>query len=117
MATDIALDAYTEMTLGTALPFKHNVKESNPTLYNSLSDMQKEILTYCNSTVSSTYSPLSKYAFPLNNYAELKPFVAADYWATFTAENNTKTPQNYYEETIQAWTEDKWNTAKANAGL
>lgn len=117
MATDIALDAYTEMTLGTALPFEHNVKTSDPTLYDSLSDMQKEILAYFNSSVSKTYSPLTKYAFPLNNYAELKPFVAGDYWATFSAENNTKTPQDYYQETISAWTEDKWNAAKANAGL
>ncbi len=117
MATDIALDAYTETTLGTTLPFAHNVKATNPTLYASLSNMQKEIITYLNSSVSKIYSPLGKYAFPLNNYAELKPFVAGDYWATFSAENNTKTPQDYYQETISAWTEDKWNTAKANAGL
>ena len=117
MATDIALDAYTETTLGTTLPFKYNIKKNNPDLYNSLSDMQKEIITYLNSTVSKTYGPLGKHAFPLNNYAELKPFVVGDYWTTFTSESNTKTPQDFYNETIEAWTEDKWNSAKANAGL
>lgn len=117
MATDIALDAYTETTLGTTLPFKYNVKKNNPDLYNSLSDMQKEIITYLNSTVSKTYGPLGKHAFPLSIYAELQPFITADYWTTFTSETNKKTPQDYYNETIQAWTEDKWNTAKANAGL
>ena len=79
--------------------------------------MQKEIITYLNSTVSTIYAPKGKHAFPLNNYAELKPFVAGDYWATFAAENNKKTPADYYNETIQAWTEEKWNSAKANAGL
>ena len=117
MATDKALDAYTETTLGTTLPFSHNVKETNPELYASLSDMQKEIITYFNSNVSKTYSPILKYAFPLVNYADLKPFVAGDYWATFSAKSNTKTPQDYYTETIKSWTEDKWNSAKANAGI
>lgn len=117
MTTDIANESYIRSTGGASLPIKYNVLEKNPTLYASLSTLQKSRLEYFNTDAFEIYTLPQERAFPLFRYGSLKPFSSASYFATFSAEGNTKTPADYQRETIQTWTDSKWAKAVNDAGL
>lgn len=126
MASDIALESYIKSTNGASLPFKYDVKEKNPALYNTLSDLQKTRLDYFNSDKYEVYTLPSDRAFPLFQYGGLKPFTRQNpnYWPDFFSREEDskgnpkyKTAQQYYDDTIAYWTSDEWTKALNKAGL
>lgn len=117
MATDIAQEQYIKTTGGAMLPFNYNVKEKNPTLYNSLSDLQKSRLDYFFADTYDVYTLPAVYSFPLARYGELTANISERYYETFSANGNTKTAHDFYQETIDNWTESKWNMALVRAGI
>lgn len=117
MATDIALEAYIKATGGASLPFEYNLKAKNPELYNSLGTLQQSRFDYFNAEGYQTYTLPAETSFPLAVYGGLSPFVSANYYGTFSAKGNTKTPHDYMTETISAWTQSKWENACSSAGI
>ena len=117
MATDIALEAYARGTGGSNLPFKYNVKEKNPELYATFTTVQQSRLEYMYNGRFETYTLPSESGFPLYNYAGLKPFIKNEYYSTFSTVGNTKTPDDFMQETIDYWTDARWAKALKDAGL
>lgn len=117
MTTDIANESYIRSTGGASLPVKYNVVEKNPELFASLSGLQKSRLEYFNNGAFEIYTLPQERAFPLYRYGNVKPFVSAAYYATFSAKGNTKTPADYQRETELNWTDAKWTKAVNDAGL
>ena len=122
MASDIALESYARATKGNTLPFEFNVKEKNPSLYESFSTIQKSRIDYFNNGRYALTILPSENGFPLYNYAGLKPFIQYDgkdnkYFQTFSQSGNTDTPENFMQRTIDFWTDEKWSRALRDAGL
>ena len=117
MATDIALETYIKATGGNSLPFDYNVKEKNMELYNSLSPIQQSRIDYFNNGKFSIYTLPSESGFALYNYSGLKPFIKTNYFETFSANGNSKTPDDFMQETIDYWTDARWAKALRDAGL
>lgn len=117
MTTDIANESYIRSTGGASLPVKYNIIEKAPELFASLSSLQKSRLEYFNNGAFEIYTLPQERAFPLYRYGNVKPFVSAAYYATFSAEGNVKTPADYQRETELSWTDAKWTKAVNDAGL
>ena len=113
MATDIALNAYTKATDGASLPMNYTVDK---TLYNQLAPAQQSRIDYFESGLNIYVLPATQ-AFPLARFGGLDAFVTQNYFGTFYAQNNKKTPADYMSETKNAWTEKKWQDALKAAGL
>lgn len=117
MATDIALEDYIRVTGGASLPFDYNLKEKNIALYNQIGTLQQSRHDYFDSDKYDIYSLPSNDAFPLARYGGLKAFVTETYYTTFSANNNKKTPHDFMQETLNAWTQSKWENACSKAGI
>ena len=117
MATDVALEAYIKGTQGNNLPFKYNVKEKNPELYATFSTVQQSRLDYMFNDRFETFTLPSESGFPLFNYGGLKPFIKNDFYSTFSASDNTKTPDDFMQETSNYWTDARWQKALKDSGL
>ena len=115
MATDIAQESYIRSTGGASLPFNYDLKEKNIELYNELHPLQQSRHDYFNAY--EIYTLPSDRAFPLARYGGIKAFVTEHYYTTFSANGNQKTPGDYYDETISAWTTNKFNNALSNSGI
>ena len=113
MGTDIALNAYTKATDGASLPLQYTVDE---TLYNQLAPAQQSRIDYFQSALDIYVLPATQ-AFPLARFGGLDAFVTQNYFGTFYAQGNTKTPAKYMEETKLAWTQKKFDDALNAAGL
>ena len=117
MATDRAQEIYMQKTGGASLPFDYDVKTKNPTLYNSLSEMQKERIDYFNSdTVKVTVLPAPE-AFPLVRYGGLREFSITDYQTVLSMNNPSKTAQQIFDDTISYWHDQRWDSALSKAGI
>lgn len=117
MATDVALEEYIKVTGGASLPFTYNLKEKNISLYNQIGTLQQSRHDYFDTDKYEIYSLPSSDAFPLARYGGLKAFVTENYYTTFSSSNNKKTPQDYMTETLNAWTQSKWENACSKAGI
>ena len=117
MATDVAQEAYLEKTKGNSLPFTYNVKEKNPVLYNSISTIHQSRLDYFYNGLYETYTLPYESAFPLYNYGGLTPFVNMNLYTTLSSSSNQDTPEDFMEDTIKEWNEDKWMRALKAAGI
>ena len=117
MATDIALEDYIRVTGGASLPFTYNLKEKNEALYNQISTLQQSRHDYFDTDKYEIYSLPSSDAFPLARYGGLQAFVTENYYTTFSASGNKKTPQDFMNETLNAWTQSKWESACSHAGI
>ena len=117
MATDVAQEAYLEETKGNSLPFTYNVKEKNPVLYNSISSIHQSRLDYFYNGLYETYTLPYESAFPLYNYGGLTPFVNMNLYTTLSSSSNQDTPEDFMEDTIKEWNEDKWTRALKAAGI
>ena len=80
-------------------------------------DFQKDKLSFINDEFTGCYVIPSENAFPLVRFGGLKPFVNSNYYTTFSMSGNTKTPQDYYNETKAYWTDAKWTDALSKAGI
>ena len=108
VATDIAQAAYAEATDGSFLPFEYNIKEKDPELYNSFSNMQKTKTDYFYPDEDALYTintlPMEN-QFPLYYYGSVNVFYRQDWYTGLRANESTDTPALYYQETIDHWTE------------
>lgn len=115
MGTDVAINSYMKSTGGADLPFIYDVTEKDPALYEQLSDFQKSRIDYFNQFEIEVLP--SSTGFPLAVYGGVGAFINTDYTTVFAASGNTKTPQDFYNETLSYWTESRWTTAISQAGL
>lgn len=117
MATDIALDSYVKSTHGAHLPYEYNVKEKNPELYASLSEMQQEKFNYFYSDFYNVSVLPSITSYSLVYYGGVGAFADSTYIQTFVESGNKKTAQKFYDETITYWTDTRWTNALDLAGI
>lgn len=83
LATDKAQEIYMRETGGAALPFKYDVKQKNPELFDKFSDVQKDRYEMeFNSVKSCTVLPKTA-AFPLAKYGNLSD------WTSFAFNGTT----------------------------
>lgn len=120
MATDIAQAAYAEATDGSCLPFEYNLKEKNPELYESFSEMQKTRLDYFYPDEDVLYTiqtlPMEQ-QFALNYYGNVGTFYETDWYVVLRDQTRQTTPADYYRNTIKEWTKTKFDNALKLAGL
>lgn len=121
MATDVAQAAYAEATDGSFLPFEYNVKEKDPELYNSFTNMQKSKIDYFYPDEAHSYTiqtlPMEN-QFPLYYYGSVNIFSRTDWYTILRAQETKDTPRQYYQETIDYWTEgSRFTSALKLAGL
>ncbi len=117
MATDKALGIYVKATNGCTLDFHYDVKDKDMELYNSLMPLNKTKIDYFSAGNEEPHILRNKSSYPLNQYGELKPFIATDIWTVFTAQKNEYTAQGYFDETIKYWSTDTFNKALSASGL
>lgn len=120
MATDIAQEAYIKGTKGADLPFEYNwndLETRKPDVYNSISVFQHSRLDYVNSKSYTPYTLPMPNSFPLVKFGSLMPFVETNYYETFAKHGNTKTPKDFYDETLRIWTAGKFSSALAASGI
>lgn len=123
LATDIAQEVYMKATGGASLPFKYNVKEKNPELYNSFSDVQKDryVMNF-ESVAEPTVLPKTE-SFPLVKFGNLSD------WSSFALNRTTivsfarasgETGAAALERDIEYWQANNgraWSEALRLAGL
>lgn len=120
MATDVAQDTYIKATDGASLPFNYDLKTKNPELFNEIDPLHKERLDYFADTYIKPDTLKSRYSFPLIKYGGVDTFRLPngyDFFVQMGKQSNPKTAQQYYDETISYWTDEKWNDALERAGL
>lgn len=116
-ATDIAQEIYIRVTDGASLPFKYDLEANNPELYNSISDYQRTRQDYfSDENLPVDILPMPN-QFPLARFGGVSAFAWANVYTTFSAQNNQRTAQAYYDYTIENWTDQRWSEALASAGL
>ncbi len=117
MATDKAQEIYMRATGGSCLPFEYNVKEENPTLYNDMTPFHQAKLDYFCSSKYDVYTLPDDGAFPLAQYGGVTATVDVQYYTTFTTRGNTKTAAQFVADTVNYWSQSKFEEALATAGL
>ena len=116
MATDVGLGVFAKATSGATLDFKFNLKAAASDVYDSISALNKDRIEYFNSDMYEIQILRSPSSFALVKYGNLSAFADADYFGRFTEIGNTKTAQQFYDETKVYWTEDMFRNALSNAG-
>ena len=113
MATDKALDAFAEKTVGATLPFKHAIDKE---IYDGLALAQQTRIDYFQSA-NGIHTLVDPQSFPLVRYGGLTPFLEERFYQQFSSQGNTKTPADYMQEMRESWGDDKFNNALKSAGL
>ena len=113
MATDKALDAFAEKTVGATLPFKHAIDKE---IYDGLALAQQTRIDYFQSA-NGIHTLVDPQSFPLVRYGGLTPFLEERFYQQFSSQGNTKTPADYMQEMRESWGDDKFSNALKNAGL
>lgn len=120
MATDIAQEIYIKETEGASLPFKYDMdslQTKNVEAYNAISDFQWSRLNY---VYNKNYTPKALpiiYNYPLVKFGGLAAFNKTNFYEVFSMQGNSKTPDDYYNDTIKLWTQGKFDSALAAAGF
>lgn len=118
MATDKAQEIYMRATGGSCLPFEYNVKEKNPELYDDMTPFHQAKLDYFCSSKYDVYTLPDDGAFPLAQYGGVTATLDVQYYTTFTTRGNTKTAQDFVDDTTAYWEQPgKFAEALATAGL
>ena len=119
LASDKANNAYIKSTKGSNLPFKYNVKEKDPSLYQSLNPNSKLVMdAYNNSTHSPVLVPIP------NNFRMSREggvnLLNANSPSKFEIDyrlNNPMTAQKYYQDDIDWWnTDNRWEILRSKLG-
>ena len=126
MATDKANEAYIKATNGASLPFNYDCKAKNPTLFESLSPMQKDRLEFFNNYQTEVDILPATAAFPLVLFGGLAPYKSCGDQPGYHFLNGdskgsyaTLAEKIFYDD-VNYWTEEfdrRWNNALALAGL
>lgn len=115
MATDKANAIYTEKTVGSGLFYKYNVKEKNPTLYESLSGTAKMRIDCFNDEEALVLPIPNNYnMFIFGKVRNFKTdFTSYEYLFTQTK----TTAQDVYDYDIKYYTPSEWATVLTNMGV
>ena len=118
MATEEAQNAYIRATNGASLPFKYDLKQSNPDLFDEIDPLHQERINYLNSTYLDPFTLPSRYNFPLLRYGGVDAFYLQDGYDFFNKmKDENKLPMTYYNETIEYYTQQRFEEACRKAGL
>ncbi len=111
LATDKANEIYTQKTGGSGLFFKYNVKESNPTLYETLSDTAKMRID-CFSSPDALVLPIPN-NYNMFIYGNVRNFKTnfSSYEYLFTQTNTTA--ESLYKYDIDKYTATEWDAIEA----
>ena len=98
------------------------MKEKNPELYDSFSQMQKDKIDYFypeEGTALYTISTLPmQQQFALNYYGQVEAVrLNTDWYKDLLASSPKMTAAQYIEDTVNYWTQDKFDNALKLAGL
>ena len=122
MATDKAQDIYIQTTNGASLPFKYNLQEKNPSLYNAISPMHQDIMTYFNQ-LNVNVLP-SQASFPMVRYGGLNVMSSGSPLADFTGGASkgeySSVAEMCFEREYGYWTRNNnasWKNCLAQAGM
>lgn len=119
-ASDKAIEAYIKATNGASMPFAYDLAAKNPALFNEIDPIHQGRVNYFADTFINPYTLPNKYLFPLIKYGGVDTFKLAngyDFFVQMGKKNGAKTPNQYWDETIEYWTDDKWNDAVERAGI
>lgn len=117
LATDKANNLFIKATNGASLPFKYNVEEKDPELYASLPDIQKDRLDMQsdaiymmneNTYAAVYYGGISRFTGDRTSVENLMTVKNADY---------QKNAQQIFDDEIEYWTADRWDSVLENMGL
>ncbi|MCQ2742078.1 MAG: ABC transporter substrate-binding protein [Bacilli bacterium] len=120
LATDKAIEAYIKATDGASMPFAYDLETKNPALFAKIDPIHQSRVQYFADTFIDPYTLPNKYMFPLIKYGGVDTFKLAngyDFFVQMGKKNGAKTPQQYWDETISYWTDDKWQDACERAGI
>ncbi|MGN1051793.1 MAG: ABC transporter substrate-binding protein [Candidatus Scatosoma sp.] len=117
LATDTANESFIRSTNGASAPFKYDVEEKNPALYESLPQLQKTRLTLQKNALymlnENTYAGV--YYGGIARFTESRTNVES----LFTARNasDRMTAREIYQAEIDHWDTIRWNSVLTNMGL
>ena len=117
MATDVALVEYSKGTNGSTLDFYFDMQTASPETYAELSPLHKDRLAYMNDAESPVTILPKASTYPLCSYGGVKAFVNEKYYGTLSGQSNTITAQDFYDDTLEHWTDSAWQMALSSAGL
>ena len=123
MATDRANLLYAQATYGASLPFKFDLQTADSEYYDSISSIQKDRISYMHAQ-SPAQKPLpEENTFPLVYYGGMSSLVSLGSYGfeTFMARRSQGGPRatgmDLYYDDIEYWTETRWQSLRANAGM
>lgn len=117
MATDVANVIYSRAMSGGTLPFKINIAELAPDVYQNASKLQKSRIDIFGDGSKADILPIDM-AYPLRRFGNVGYFYNVNTFVdVMGSANNAKTAQTIYEETLAYWTAERWNAAKTSAGI
>lgn len=118
MATEEAQDAYIEATDGASLPFKYDLQNKNPELFAQIDPLHQARISYLNNAFINPYALPSRFNYPLLRYGGVDAFYLSGGYDFFNKMNvYGKKPQTYYDETIEYYTQERFEDACRRAGL
>jgi hypothetical protein len=124
-ASDTAQEIYIRSTKGATLPYRYNVKEKNPELYDLASDFQKDIIDYFNNPLGEVTILPSPNSFPMVLFGDLTSFASLGsstlgYQFTSGASKGdyaTLAEKIFYTD-YKYWTEaNRWNDHLSKVGM
>lgn len=122
MATDKANEIYIRVTNGASLPFKYDLKEKNPDLFEQISPLQQNRLSYF-AQMDVNILP-SQASFPLVRYGGLSSMKTGSPLTEFTGGtskgNYDSVAQMVFEREYKYWTDNNnanWRSALSQAGM
>ena len=117
MATDKANVLYSRATLGAALPFKIDMKTLAPDVYEQSSEFQKSRSDIFGDGEDVDILTIDM-AYPLRRFGNVGPFANVNNFAdVLGSSGSAKTAQQLFDQTIEYWSVERWNAAKASAGI
>ena len=123
MATDRANQLYAEATYGASLPFEYNLQEKAPEYYETISSIQKDRISYVNASYPALQPLPDENTFPLVYYGGMSTLISLGSYGyeTFMSRRSEGGPRatgmDLYYDDIEYWTEARWQSLRANAGM
>ena len=116
LATDKANEVFIKSTNGASMPFDYDIESKNPALYASLPEIQKTRLAL---QAESVYM-LNENTWAGVYYGGIARFTGArtNIESLFTAksEKDRKTARKIYDEEIEWWDDNRWDSVLTNMG-
>lgn len=122
MATDKANEIYVRATNGASLPFRYNLREKNPELFEQISPLQKSRLNYF-SEMNVNILP-SQASFPLVRYGGLSTMATGSPLTEFTGGADKggygSVAESVFEREYKYWTDNNnanWRSTLSQSGV